>query len=338
MKRKAAITISILLLISILALTGAMLMPAGGRPEQTAYFEIKKGASLNRIAANLESRGLIASRFLFKWGSIFLGKRKSIKSGEYEIKGQVSTFALIQLLSKGTTVLKKVTIPEGRRMTEIFQILSKSGFGRYEEYIKYSVQPTFLNTLGLGDKIFSLEGFLYPETYFFSKNVSAKTVLRTMVKAFFENTPEDYGKQARMVGLSYYKAVILASIIEKETSASSERQLIASVFHNRLKQNMKLQTDPTVIYGIKNFNGNLTRKQLRTPTPYNTYMVKGLPPTPIASPGMAALMAAVRPAVTDYLFFVAKGDGTHKFTSNYRDHRRAVVKYQKRRRRDYKSF
>jgi len=337
-KYKTVIAIGIVSILSILIFVGALMVPFGGQSDQTVYVVIKKGQSLNRIAANLEDQNLVISRSLFKWGSIFLGKRRSIKSGDYEIKGRVSAYAVIHLLSKGTTILKKVTIPEGLRMIEVFELLSKSGLGSLENYHKYSRQEAFIQSLGFGVSITSLEGFLFPETYKFSKDTSAQTVLRAMVKAFFENIPKDYTSLANSVKLTNYEAIVLASIIEKETGASSERKLIASVFHNRLKKNMKLQTDPTVIYGIKNFNGNLTRKQLRTRTPYNTYMVKGLPPTPIANPGLAALMAAVNPAETDYLFFVAKGDGTHKFTNNYRDHDHAVTKYQRRRKRNYKSF
>ena len=159
-----------------------------------------------------------------------------------------------------------------------------------------------------------------------------------MIKTFLRNIPKDYEQLANKVGLTYYEALILASIIEKETSIASERRIISSVFHNRLTKNMRLQTDPTVIYGIKNFDGNLTRRQLRTKTPYNTYIVEGLPPTPICNPGLASLMAAVQPVSTSYLFFVAKGDGTHKFTTNYRDHYRWVRKFQKGRRTNYRSF
>ena len=338
MKKKAAIIGSIVVLVGILILIGVISLPLRGQTGQTTYIEIKKGESLNRIAANLEKQNLIVSKFLFKWASVILGKRKSIKSGEYKFAGRISTFSLIRLLSKGTTILKKVTIPEGLRMDETFTLLSNVGLGIRKEYQHYSRQSAFIQSLGLGSQTVSLEGFLFPETYLFSKHTSAKTVIRSMIKSFFDNIPDDYKTRAEAVGLTYYEAIILASIIEKETGAAVERKLIASVFHNRLKQNMKLQTDPTVIYGIKNFNGNLTRKQLKTRTPYNTYIVKGLPPTPIANPGLASLLAAVQPAETDFLFFVAKGDGTHKFTNNYRAHAQAVKKYQLRRNQNYKSF
>ena len=153
--------------------------------------------------------------------------------------------------------------------------------------------------------------------------------------------PEDLEERGKSVNLSFYKAVILASIIEKETGAVEERKLISSVFHNRLKKKMRLATDPTVIYGIKNFDGDLTKKQLRTKTPYNTYRIRGLPPTPIANPGAEALRASVDPAETEYLYFVAKGNGRHKFSATLREHNAAVNKYQRRERKPterYRSY
>ncbi|MBU2647829.1 endolytic transglycosylase MltG [bacterium] len=338
MKYKAAFVFSIAVLAGMLVLIGALAVPIGGQTGHTVYIEIDRGESLNRIASKLENKNLIFSKSLFKWAAIVLGNRKSIKSGEYEITGQFSTYALIRLLSRGTTILKKITIPEGLSMDEVFAHFEEVGLGTQKEYLQYGSENTFIQSLGLGHQIHSLEGFLFPETYLFSKNTAPQTVIRVMVRTFFSNIPEDYGTRAKAVGLTYYEAIILASIIEKETGVSAERKLIASVFHNRLRTGMRLQTDPTVIYGIKDFNGNLTREQLRTRTPYNTYMVKGLPPTPIANPGLESLLAAVHPAATDYLYFVAKGDGTHKFTNNYRDHDHAVTKYQKQRTQNYKSF
>lgn len=231
-----------------------------------------------------------------------------------------------------------VTFPEGLRMSEMFILLKRQNYdnkGKYKEIVN---NPNFIRSLNLPAKTPSLEGFLFPETYKFAKDTSEKTILKTMVGTFLKKVPADYAIEAQKVGLTYYEALILASIIEKETGAANERRLIASVFHNRLKLNMKLQTDPTVIYGIKDFDGNLTRKLLRTRTPYNTYTNHGLPPTPIANPGLESLNAAVNPEQSDYLYFVAKGDGTHEFSTNYGDHKRAVTKYQKRRRKEYRSF
>jgi UPF0755 protein len=154
-----------------------------------------------------------------------------------------------------------------------------------------------------------------------------------MVQRFRETISDRWRARADELGLTLHEIVTLASIIEKETGVPEERPLIASVFHNRLRKGMRLETDPTVIYGIEDFDGNLTRKHLRTPTPYNTYLIKGLPPGPIASPGRASLEAALYPADTDYLFFVARKDRTHQFSSTLEEHQKAVRKYQLRRRR-----
>ncbi len=323
---------------SCILIASAVFTPYGQKNRGNISVHISPGDGLNVIAAKLERKDLIYSRFLFKWFSIALGNRKSYKSGEYLIKDRVSMLHLVKLLDAGSAILLKVTVPEGLRMDEIFNLFIKAGLINTRKLPLICRDREFIRSLGLKRDLVSLEGLLFPETYLFSKDVSEQTILRTMVRTFIQNIPEGFGKQAENVGLSFYEAVILASIIEKETSVANERKIIASVFHNRLKSNMRLQTDPTVIYGIKNFNGNLTRKQLRVKTPYNTYLNHGLPPTPIANPGLESLIAAVQPAKTDYLFFVARGDGTHKFTRNYKDHDQAVTEFQLKRRRHYKSY
>jgi len=305
---------------------------------ETIVFDIEKGESLNKISQNLQQAGVIRNRHLFKWTAILIGKGKSIKIGNYNIKPKISLYQLINLLNKGRTVMLQVTIPEGLRMSEIFQLLKRAGYinsGNYQAVIN---ELRFVKSFNLENDIQMLEGFLFPDTYKISKRASEKKIIQTLVNTFLKRIPQDYAKQAKAVNLSYYDAIILASIIEKETGSADERTLISSVFHNRLRQNMKLQTDPTVIYGIANFDGNLTKRQLRENNPYNTYTNFGLPPTPIANPGLESLLAAIRPAKTKYLYFVAKGNGKHKFSDNYRSHVNAVRKYQKRRKKNYRSF
>ena len=299
---------------------------------------IRNGDGLNVIALKLKQHDLIRSRHFFKWFSVLLGKRRSYKRGEYLIEGNVSVMDLVKILSEGKTILIPVTFPEGLRMDEMFTILRSSGYDNQGIYESLSRDPQFISKYIPSIPANSLEGFLFPDTYKFSKDSSELIILKTMVKTFFKRLPDQYDSMASHVGLTFYEAVILASIIEKETSVPDERNLISSVFHNRLKKPMPLQTDPTVIYGIKNFDGNLTKKQLRTNTPYNTYMNYGLPPTPIANPGLDSILAAVNPADTEFLYFVAKGDGTHEFSVNYKDHRFAVAKYQKRKNKEYRSF
>jgi len=328
------------ILIGILggALFLGMIHQPYGKAGQVTVLKINQGEGLNQIATKLESKGLIRSRQFFKWYSVALGKSKSFKRGYYQIKSQKSVGQLIDILNKGSEQMVKVTIPEGWRMTEIFQLLQKLGLGKVENFLALSDDQSFIQSLGLTKNILILEGYLFPDTYFFSQVVSEKIVLAAMVRNFLQRIPQDYAQLASNVNLSYYEAVILAAIIEKETGQAWERKIISSVFHNRLQKKMKLQTDPTVIYGIDKFDGNLTRKQLRTRTPYNTYKIKGLPPTPIANPGIAALIAAVQPAKTNYLYFVAMGDGRHKFSSNYKEHNRAVTQFQRKRRKNYRSY
>jgi len=328
-------------LIAVLAgmlLIGASFLPLGNRQQPVQLFVIPKGTSLNQIAISLKNQDLILSATLFKWTASLLGKRTTLKSGEYRVEGPISHYGLIEMLSEGRTLRYKITIPEGLRMTEIFALLETKGIGSQKNYLTYARQPKSLAGYGLKEPVPTLEGFLYPETYYFSRDMAETTVISSLIKAFFDHIPKDFELKAQRVGLTFYQAIILASIIEKETAVPKERKLIASVFHNRLKRNMKLQTDPTVIYGIEHFDGNLTRKQLRQATPYNTYLKTGLPPTPIANPGIDALMAAVEPVKTEFLYFVAKGDGTHHFTRTYREHHQAVSFYQKRPRADYRSY
>jgi len=313
-------------------------MPYGSDSREKVLIIIQKGEGLSKITRKLGNEQLVYSAFLFKWSSFILGKSKNFKRGEYHLKGRSSMLELIKILDKGSNIRVRVTIPEGLQMKEIFSILRKSELKNKGEYESYCFSRKFIDKFKYSKNSKTLEGFLFPETYLFATDTSERTILKTMVKTFNTNIPKNYEQQARKNGLTFYEAIILASIIEKETSVSSERNIIASVFHNRLKKNMKLQTDPTVIYGIKNFDGNLTRKQLKTKTPYNTYVNHGLPPTPIANPGLESLIAAVQPADTEFIFFVAKGDGTHKFTTNYKEHKKAVYEFQKRRKNKYKSY
>jgi UPF0755 protein len=305
---------------------------------QSIPFNIEKGESLSKISQNLSQIGVIRNKHLFKWTTILFGKGKLIKIGNYLIQPKISVYQLINLLIRGRTIMLQVTIPEGLRMSEIFELLKRKGYKNNGKYQAVVNDKQFLKSLNVPNNIKMLEGFLFPDTYKISQRASEKIIIKTLVNTFLKRIPIDFAEQAKAANLSYYEAIIMASIIEKETGSADERTIISSVFHNRLRKNMKLQTDPTVIYGIANFDGNLTKRQLREGNPYNTYTNFGLPPTPIANPGLESLLAAVKPAKTKYLYFVAKGNGKHKFSVNYRSHVNAVRKYQKRRKKDYRSF
>jgi UPF0755 protein len=293
---------------------------------QDENFQIKSGQNFPEIAENLEKQGIIQSRFFFKILVSYKESAGELKAGEYMLSASQTPIQILSIITKGIVKLYKLTLPEGLNIVEVAERVGKAGFGTQENLIILANSRTFAETLGI--KQDTLEGYLYPETYFFPKNTSQKEILRSMVKAFNDFYTPELRKLTTDLGFSVHQIVTLASIIEKETGDAKERPLISSVFHNRLKKGMRLESDPTVIYGIKDFNGNLTRKDLRTWTPYNTYKIKSLPPGPIANPGGQSIKAALYPADTDYIFFVSKKDTTHKFSKTIAEHNRAVRKYQ----------
>jgi len=207
-------------------------------------------------------------------------------------------------------------------------ILEKEGF------VQKASSPAFITSLGLlhpGKDVTgtTLEGYLFPETYHLIRDMDSEEVIQMMVHQFKKVFESDLANGSSQLGMSQREVVTLASIIEKETPLPDEKRLISAVFYNRLKKKIPLQSDPTVIYGVKNFDGNLTKEHLLKPTPYNTYLIQGLPPTPICNPGKDSLLAALYPAQVPYLYFVSKNDGSHYFSSDIEDHQRAVWKYQK---------
>ncbi len=292
---------------------------------------IEPGEGFRTTALKLNDLGLIQSPLRFRLLARFSGVHRKIKAGEYQLYGTMTPRQIINTLVEGKVLLYRVTIPEGFTLQQIAQTVAQAGFGDADTFYRLATDPEVVREQKLEGE--SLEGYLFPDTYYFPKNFPQEKIIDVMTQRFRDDISDAWLARADTLNLTLHQVVTLASIIEKETGTPAERPLIASVFHNRLKKGMRLETDPTVIYGIKDFDGNLTRKHLRTPTPYNTYVIKGLPPGPIASPGHAALEAALYPAETDYLFFVSRKDRTHQFSSNLEDHREAVRKYQLRRKR-----
>lgn len=295
---------------------------------------IEPGEGFRTTAQKLYDLGLIQSPFKFRLFARFSGLHRKIQAGEFQLYGTMTPRQILTTLVEGKVRLYRVTIPEGFTLKQIAQTMEDAGFGDADTFYRLTTDPTVVQAHKFEGQ--SLEGYLFPDTYYFPKGFPQEKIIDAMTQRFRDAISDAWRARADALGLTLHQVVTLASIIEKETGVPAERPLIASVFHNRLKKGMRLETDPTVIYGITDFDGNLTRKHLRTPTPYNTYMIKGLPPGPIASPGHAALEAALYPAETDYLFFVARRDRTHQFSSNLQDHQKAVRKYQLRRKRKSK--
>lgn len=287
---------------------------------------IRPGQSLKATATALHQAGVIESPFRF----ILIARLKkydtNLKAGEYPLSKAMSPKEILTTMVKGAVKLYKLTIPEGYNIYQIADLVAATGLGIQSDFIRAATDTNFVHKIGLNADTF--EGYLFPDTYLFPKDVGPNSIVSTMVSRFKSVFNLKWEARAKELGFSVHQVVTLASIIEKETGAAFERPIISSVFHNRLNKRMRLESDPTVIYGIKNFDGNLTRKHLSTPTPYNTYKIRGLPPGPIANPGRESLKAALYPVDTAFLYFVAKKDRTHHFSTNLREHNRAVRQYQ----------
>lgn len=335
--KKTLIVLSLSLVALVLALGGGVGYLAyqfiNSRPNaqaQDVVYEVVPGKGFNFIAKELENQGLVKNAFFFSVFARFKGDRSKVKVGEYLLRTNMTPQEILNVITSGKSIARSFTISEGLSTYEIADLYEKQGFGRASEFLALVRDPQLISTL-LGRPQESLEGYLFPETYMLTKYTDTKTLISNMVKRFLY-VYNEVQAQTAFPGWSQHQIVTLASIIEKETGAPQERPLISSVFHNRLQKKMRLQTDPTVIYGKAESTGrieiNITRNDLLTPTRYNTYVIYGLPPGPIANPGREALIAAVRPEVSDYLFFVSQNDGTHVFSVDYKGHQRAVQKFQ----------
>lgn len=331
-------------LVLVVSLVAVLLAVGGGagylafeflksRPSATAQdvvYEVVPGKGFNSIAKDLENKGLVKNAFFFSVFARLKGDRSKVKVGEYLLRTNMTPSEILETIISGKSIARSFTVSEGLSVYEIADLYEKQGFGKAAEFLNLVRDPQLISGL-LGRTQESLEGYLFPETYMLTKYTDAGTLISNMVKRFLY-VYNEVQAQASLPGWNQHQIVTLASIIEKETGAPEERPLISSVFHNRLQKKMRLQTDPTVIYGKAESTGrieiNITKNDLLTPTRYNTYVIYGLPPGPIANPGREALMAAVKPAVSEYLFFVSQNDGTHVFSADYRGHQKAVEKFQ----------
>ena len=323
-----------LLLFLFSALLGAWLLwiPPSDIPPGKVIF-IKKGMHLKQISELLEKEGIIRNSHFFALLTTAFGKKAKIKAGEYEFQSGMAPLGLLDTLVKGQAKRHLVTIPEGYTLSQIAQVMEDQKIVSKDEFLQKASSPTLIVSLGLASVPLppgaTLEGYLFPETYHLYREMEPEEVIKIMVHQFKKIFGPEQLNRASQMGMSEREAITLASIIEKETPLPEEKPLVSAVFHNRLTRRMPLQSDPTVIYGIKNFNGNLTKEDLLRPTPFNTYLRTGLPPSPICSPGRDSLLAALHPAPVSYLYFVSRNDGSHHFSAEIEDHNRAVWKFQK---------
>ncbi len=295
-------------------------------------FEVPPNANLQSISESLESRGLVRHAY----SVYYLSKAKSVDkltilAGEYELSPGMTPQKILDVLLSKKIIQHPITVPEGVNIYDVSQIVARSGLVS-EDDIKRVMSDRAL-MIKLDIPALTPEGYIAPETFEFSRPVTAEQIISRFVeegKKRLDEKLHDWKERAKELGYTPYQVLVLASIVEKETAKPEERGQIASVFHNRLRIGMPLQSDPTVIYGMMpSFNGNLTKDDLKRPGPYNTYLNTGLPPTPICNPSPDSIHAVLYPDDTDFLYFVGKGDGGHHFSKTYKEHQLAVANFQR---------
>jgi UPF0755 protein len=296
-------------------------------PASPYAFEVKQGASLRHVSRELAAAGIVPGEWSLVTLARWRGVDRTIKAGNYEITSGITLPALLDKLTQGDALQAALTVIEGATFADLKRALQADAAVR--KTVLELPEDALMRRIGATDS--SAEGWFFPDTYFFAAGSADVAVLGRAYRLMRARLDAAWRDRAPDLPLrNPYEALILASIIEKETGVAADRPLIASVLVNRLRAGMRLQSDPTVIYGMgAAFDGNLRKRDLETDTPYNTYTRDGLPPTPIALPGQASLEAATRPAATRYLYFVARGDGSSVFSTTLADHNRAVAKYQR---------
>jgi UPF0755 protein len=320
---------AIAILVFVAAIPFVCAIMPRGRDSARASFIVKKRTKTSAVAHALKSRDLVFSEYLFLFCSLAACKGR-IVAGEYELSPSMSTFAIAKKMARGERKLYALKIVEGYNVYTIGEALGRSGIMDPKAFLQLAHDRQFLTSLGIPSD--SLEGYLAPDTYFFSKETGVDEFLGKIVQKtfrFFEGA--DIEQRMRETGMDAFEVLSLASIIEKEAKLEQEKGTISAVFHNRMRLGMTLDADPTVIYGRESFNRNLRKADLSAQTPYNTYKFKGLPKGPICSPSRSSIMAALWPQESDMIYFVSRNDGSHAFSRTVEEHNHFVALYQKNR-------
>ena len=325
--KKALISIVIIIPLLAVVLAGGTLAyifkQSYTGPDKT--FTVRNGETFGKINQRLHDEGLIPNTRLFHYYAKYKNVMTKFRAGDFTIPTGSNMTQVLDTLVYGQPNLKSITIPEGKNMYEVARIIAAAGIASEKDFLDAVQHPDLISQLSI--QATSLEGYLYPETYRFAPNTPAKAVAKSMIDLFNERTKNINFDHPF---LNKHQVIILASVVEKETGAKFERPMIAGVFTNRLNKRMRLQSDPTTIYGMwSRYQGNIRKADLLESTPYNTYTVPALPQGPISNPSLEAIKAVLNPADHEFIFFVSKNDGTHVFTKTYKDHERAVQDYQR---------
>lgn len=335
-KKNTVASVAVLAFVIAIGVAGAffgyqLLVKPVGKSTVEIIVEVPPGQSFAQTAQELQNKKLIRNAKAFQWYARLRGWAGKVKVGEYSMNQSMTPDQIIGILVSGKSLARSITIAEGLNIFDIAAEFERLKICTRKEFMEIVTDRAFVKTL-LGENLASLEGYLFPETYKYTKYEGPKAIITAMVKRFLTVWNEHLAAETGKLNWPRNQVVTLASIIEKETGAEFERPVISSVFHNRLNKKMRLQTDPTVLYGVALRDGkmpiNITKNDLLTPTAYNTYTIDSLPPAPIANPGKEALLAALNPASSKYLFFVSQNNGTHVFSETVQQHNKAVQQYQ----------
>ncbi|HUL00105.1 MAG TPA: endolytic transglycosylase MltG [Nitrospirota bacterium] len=288
--------------------------------------QVSEGMSFKAIAGTLEKEGIIRYREYFEIVGRLEGITRRVRVGYYGLNTNMNMWEVLDALRNGKVIEYQVIVPEGYNLYQIGWTLSTTPLiSDPNQFINLVKNRAFTHSLGIDAD--TLEGYLFPDTYYLPKGIKLEDIPKRMVQRYKAVFDDSFRNRAAELGFSEHQIITLASIVEKEAKVTSERKIIAAVYLNRLKKNMRLQADPTAMYGTKAWVTRVTKQDLKRQSPYNTYLHKGLPPGPIANPGRGAILATLYPERTNYLFFVAQGDGTHYFSADFGEHEKAIGRY-----------
>jgi UPF0755 protein len=324
MKKNFCIIFTSILVMAVLYTAFEMLVPAQIASGKTE-FEIPKGATFRQAADILIKENLIRDEKMFLLFGRLTGADRKIRAGYYSIWPNMSPLDIFRIILKGRIIEYPIKVLEGDSLAEIADAFARTGIATKEQFLEIARDRDFLSSYEIEAP--SVEGYIFPDTYMIPKGVSLEEALGAMIDKMREEYSGELMDKTEKLGMTEAQVLTLASIVEKEAVVDSERPIISAVYHNRLRKHMQLQADPTSIYGIKSSKERITKKDLQRKTAYNTYVIKGLPPGPIASPGLKSIIAALNPADVPYMYFVSNNDGTHTFSVTLVEHEAAVKAY-----------
>lgn len=326
-QHRTALACAAVLLAFVSVMVVLFLVRPPGRGDKAVLADFAKGSSLKRFADDLEKKGVIRSPRLFVLYARFKGDASRLQAGTYRFTDGLSPAEILRAMTRGEVYEQRFSLPEGYSIYQVAELLEGRKLFTRERFLAACSDGRLLAELKLPGK--SVEGYLYPSTYGIRPGMDEAATIRAMVGAFRKSVGEMLSSATVPDGLTRHQVVILASVVEKEAVVAGEQPLIASVFLNRLRKGMPLQSDPTAVYGVRAFAGKVRKADIQRENPYNTYLIRGLPPGPIGNPSAAAIKAVLQPATSHYLYFVAKNDGTHHFSTTLEEHNRAVNRYLK---------